>query len=167
MLLLADKITIIETKDWHLPLVASSMRQADIDEIYAASGRGPLSALRFSVESSSKSWSIMIEGKPEGIFGIGMVNVLAGIGAPWLLGTDVLTRHTREFLRKSIACRDYMLYLHPHLRNFVDTRNHVSVRWLKWLGFTFSSVIDINGQKFRMFEMRSSDVRYRSSPDNR
>ncbi len=30
-----------------------------------------------------------------------------------------------------------MLDLFPHLQNYVDARNEISIRWLKWLGFRF------------------------------
>jgi hypothetical protein len=30
-----------------------------------------------------------------------------------------------------------MLDLYPHLENYVDVRNELSIKWLRWLGFQF------------------------------
>lgn len=134
------------------------MRQADRDEVSALSGRTPARALLNSVKRSSVAETVLIDGRAEMIFGVGDVNILAGVGSPWALGTDEIERNQREFLRKSVACRDRMRARYPVLCNVVDARNRVSVRWLKWLGFVFSEPVLVSGHVCYVFSMRSGDV---------
>ncbi|MHB0785575.1 phage protein Gp13 family protein [Bradyrhizobium sp. 5.13L] len=143
------------------------MRKADRDEIAAASGKSPAEALAFSLRKSSQAWTAIIDGRPEVMFGVADLNILAGVGAPWLLGTDAIDRHFRQFLRRSVSWRDQLLRRYPVLRNFVDDRNVVSIRWLRWLGFRFTDPVTFRGYAFRAFELRASDVRIDDGANDR
>lgn len=134
------------------------MRQADKEEVFAGSGRSPVAALVFSLRKSSNAWTAIVNGRPEVMFGVGDINVLAGVGGPWLLGTDAVERHYVPFLRASVSFRDQLLRRYPVMRNFVDDRNRASIRWLRWLGASFSDPVMFNGHSFRMFELRSGNV---------
>jgi hypothetical protein len=114
--------------------------------------------MAFSLRKSSHAWTAMIDGRPEVMFGVGDLNILAGVGAPWLLGTEAVERHYIAFLRNSVGFRDQLLRRYPVMRNFVDDRNKASKRWLAWLGATLSDPVELNGHMFRLFELRSADV---------
>jgi hypothetical protein len=90
------------------------------------------------------------------MFGVADLNILTGLGAPWLLGTDAVDRNYRQFLRRSLSWREQLSQRYDVLRNFVDDRNEVSKRWLEWMGFTLFDPIPVgvNGEMFRMFELR-------------
>lgn len=148
-------IEIVPARPSHLRRIAAVMRQADRDEIMAASGRSPLSALSFSFRNSRMCWVALVDGKPEVIFGAGDVNFLGGLGAPWLLGSEAVWKHRREFMRMSGHWRDQLLERYSILRNVVDCRNTASIRWLGWLGFRFSPPFDLRGNPFMLFEMRA------------
>lgn len=75
-----------------------------------------------------------------------------------MLGTDVVLAHQMEFLRRSREWRNQLLQRYSTLTNFVDVRNEVSVRWLRWLGFKLSEPITYRGHDFYVFELRSTDV---------
>lgn len=92
------------------------------------------------------------------MFGVGDINVLAGVGAPWLLGTDAVDLNFRRFLRGSIDWRNQLLARYAIMRNLVDDRNVVSKRWLQWLGFRLLDPIELRGHTFRLFELRAGDV---------
>lgn len=134
------------------------MRQADREEIDAISGRTPYDALSLSFRKSTRAYTGLVNGKPEVMFGSADINILTGVGAAWLLGTDAVERHQLRFLRESIDWRDQLLQRYSVLRNFVDTRNAVSIRWLRWLGATFSEPVTLRGHEFLLFELRSRDV---------
>lgn len=134
------------------------MRQADRDEVIAATGRDVLPVLFSSYRKSTICMVALIDGKPEVIFGAGDLSILTGLGAPWLLGSDAIERHRVEFLRQSVHWRDQLLRRYSMLRNIVDCRNRVAIRWLRWLGFEFSEPFDHRGYRFMMFEMRARDV---------
>lgn len=140
----------------HIAPLAERMRAADVDEVLAASGRAPHEALEISLRKSALAWTALIDGSPEIMFGVGDLNVLTLTAAPWLLGTDAVERHYREFSRRSRDWRDQLLERYAVLRNVVDDRNEVSKRWLRWLGFELSdpAALGVNGELFRLFELR-------------
>ncbi|MDX8537068.1 DUF2833 domain-containing protein [Mesorhizobium abyssinicae] len=154
----AVDIRVIPARAGHIRSIARRMRKADREEVLAASGYTPAAALIFSLRKSSHAWTAMIDGVPEVMFGVGDLNVLAGVGAPWLLGTDAVEKHYVHFLRSSVGFRDQLLRRYAVLKNFVDVRNRASIRWLRWLGFTLSDPVEFRGHEFRLFELRSPDV---------
>lgn len=129
-----DEIRPVQPGD--IELVAHRLRDADRDEVWASNHLKPLEALRSSVSRSLESWTWTVDGVPEAVGGVGALDMLAGIGVPWMLGTDAVQRNARAFLRMSRPTLDMMHGYFPHLRNMVDARNTISIRWLKWLGFT-------------------------------
>lgn len=140
----------------HVAAIAARMRPADAAEVMASSGKSPHDALMFSFLKSSIAWTALVDGRPEVMFGAADLNVLTSTGAPWLLGTDAVDRNYRLFLRQSLNWREQLSQRYSVLRNFVDDRNEVSKRWLSWMGFTLFDPIPIgvNGEMFRMFELR-------------
>lgn len=155
---MAADIQIVRARAAHIRTIAERMRQADRDEVWASSRKSPAGALMYSLRKSSVAWTALVDGRPEVMWGVGDINILAGVGAPWLLGTDAVEKHTVTFLRRSTDFRAQLLARYSVLRNFVDDRNTVSIRWLKWLGFKLSDPVEMNGHSFRLFELRADDV---------
>lgn len=155
---MAADIQIVKARACHIRSVAERMRKADREEVWAASRKTPLGALLYSYRKSSLAWTALVDGRPEVMFGVGDLNILAGVGAPWLLGTDAVEKHYVTFLRQSVDFRAQLLARYSVLRNFVDSRNRVSIRWLQWLGFRLLDPVEMNGHTFRLFELRADDV---------
>lgn len=155
---MAAEIAIVPARPGHIGEIARRMRRADREEVFAASGRSPISALSFSYRHSSLTWTALFDGRPEVMWGVGDINILIGIGAPWLLGTDAVEENFRAFLRISRDWPAQLLSRYRLLRNVVDARNTVSLRWLEWLGFRLFEPVEINGHPFRLFEMGETYV---------
>lgn len=160
-------IKIVPARAAHVRTIARRMRQADRDEVAAISKLSPAEALIYSLRKSAHAWTALMDGRPEVMFGVGDLNVLAGVGAPWLLGTDAVEENYVAFLRLSPDFRDQLLRRYSTLRNFVDARNRVSIRWLRWLGFKLFDPVELRGHKFHMFELRSADVRFDDGSNDR
>lgn len=147
---------VVTARPIHIRHIARHMRPADRDEVAASHGLAPFSALKLSLHRSKRAWTIMSpEDVPIGMFGVGDANILAGVGSPWLLGTDELPRHAMIFLRNCPYWVGQLLEGYTVLRNCVDDRNKLSMRWLKWLGFTIGEPVAFKGHLFRMFELRA------------
>jgi hypothetical protein len=144
----------------HIPYLADHMRVADVSEVLAMSGRKPFDALDRSLSSSDVCFTATCDDVPMCMFGVGTVNMLSRVGVPWLLGTDDVEKHYRPFSRGSVFWRDYMTARYDLLINAVDTRNTMSMRWLKWLGFTLHEAMPMGVSKipFHPFELRSAHV---------
>lgn len=131
--------------------LAPRLRMADLQEIQAASGLPPITALLEGAELSAPSCTVIgNSGFVAGMFGI----VPEGtFGRVWLLGSDELVTPplSRQFLRE---CRSYLAVMErPYLAigNVIDERNRLHVRWLKWLGFTFINRLPEYGVERRPF----------------
>ena len=146
-------IKIVPARGKHCRSIARRMRVADVTEVWRAGRVGPVTALRRSMRQST-AFTVLMDGRPEIMYGAGDLNVLAGVGGVWLLGTDAITRNWRWFLRATAEGLPALFSRHEVLRNAVDRENAASLRWLKWLGATFLMEIDVHGHPFVLFEMR-------------
>jgi hypothetical protein len=134
----------------------ANLRPSDLTECQAY-GRGDIAAgIETSVNRSVLCWSAFIDGDLAAILGCAPINILTGIGSPWMLGTPVLDRHQRVLVRSTPEYIARMLKAFPHLVNFVHANNTTSVRWLRRLGFTLHEAAPFGalGEPFHRFEMR-------------
>lgn len=141
----------------HAVHISARMRRADIDEVMASGGHDPMTALRESLDSAAKAWTALVNDEPGCMFGVTALDILSGLGCPWLLGTNLVEKNSIAFLRRSKRYVAEMLDLFPYLYNFVDARNRLSIRWLKWCGFDFAKTPKPYGVAqlpFYRFEMR-------------
>ena len=135
----------------HIPYLAEHMSPADVAELYASAAVSPYGGLMKSLEASVLAWTGMVSGphpdprgrehdtRPVCMWGVSPIDILGGVGSPWLLGTDELPHHAKTFLKLNRQYIPKMLGLFPKLVNFADVRHVISIRWLKRLGFTFDA----------------------------
>lgn len=133
--------------------VAFNMRQVDQWEIWHSSRRGAHEVLRDSVGQSFVVRTIERGGIPVAIFGLAPLPAGA---CPWMLGTDDLARCTGLLRECRVIVNDWA-YRHTYLTNAVWSKNHVHIKWLRWMGFTFDGEDTRNGETFLHFH-RSSHV---------
>ena len=116
--------------------LAPRLRQEDKQEILAGSGLLPYEALHIGFKNAVIVFTIFNpKNKPVGIFGVDDVG--NGIGAIWLLATKDLAKIQIAFLKE---CREVIKFLNTKYKilwNFVDCRNQLHIKWLKWCGFKF------------------------------
>ena len=117
--------------DW----VATHLRDADRNEAIALGGRDPEDVVQFSHEQSEKSYIGLYEDEPFIVFGVS--HFQDEVGCVWLVGTDKIHDARVGFLRVSHYWLNDLHENYPLLFNYVDARNTLHIRWLRWLGFTF------------------------------
>ena len=118
--------------------LAPKMRLADRREIQASDNLSPLKALvlPFTYEGS-RNYSI-IGNKDEGVigmFGSSPCQFKKGYGVAWMLSSEQLRNHARQFLRECPKWIEEMGQGYEYLYNFVDERNWETLKWLQFLGF--------------------------------
>lgn len=128
-----NEYSVVDCYLEHVKYVADNIRQADKDELYSASGKFPLHALLHGYMHSDYLKSGCVNGIPICIFGT--VPVLEHTALVWMVGTDEIERVSTRFLRESRRYADEMQDKYNLLWNYVDARNTVHHRWLRWLGF--------------------------------
>ncbi len=135
----------------HAAEVCGRLRRADYAEVAAATGRDPDRVLMASWEKSIYRWAIVRRDEVIGVFGVAPYTLMGRTGAPWLLGTDGMQRIKLRFVRESVTWVSHMLRLYPVLANWVDTRNRLSIKWLRWLGFEIKPEPEPFGAERRPF----------------
>ncbi len=151
---------IVSAQTEHIYHIANNMNPADKDEC-AALGLGPFKALLDSFHRSVISWTGMVDDRPVCMFGVSPIDILGGIGCPWLLGTDELKKHAKTFMKLNRLYVPKMLDLFPVLSNYVDVRHETAIRWLKWLGFRFDPEpieYGVSRLPFYKFKMEKEDM---------
>lgn len=140
----------------HLPVLAATMRAAERDEL-AAFDLTPAQGLDIALRHATAAWAGVVGDAPVCLFGVSAPSLLSGTGAPWLLSTDGILPHQHSFLRQCRGVIWEMLQLHPRLADHVDARNHVSISWLRWIGFRVEEAIPhgLRGEPFHPFWMEA------------
>ncbi|MET3601122.1 hypothetical protein [Martelella mangrovi] len=115
--------------------MAEELRPEDKEEARAG-GASPLQALVSGFALSDQCFTIEADEGPIAIFG--HVRLPDGEGSPWLLGTEGIERHWLWFLRNSPEIIARVQRPYRRIYNFVDARNAVHIKWLRWCGFSFA-----------------------------
>ena len=129
--------------------LAPRLRYEDKRELLTSSGNTPYQSLLNGFIASDVCFTITDqENIPVGMFGV------TPEGAIWLLATPEIKRIRFSFLRESRKVVDFLNNQYPKLWNFVDCRNELHLRWLKWCGFKFIRKINygVLQQPFYEFE---------------
>ncbi len=118
--------------------LAPRLRSADRREIQAALGStSPTDVLRRGVYASDPCFAVVANGSVVALFGVVPIARLPETGSVWLLASDDFAARPAFIVRSSKA---WLTTLHERYRvltNYVDARNEVHIRWLRWCGFTF------------------------------
>lgn len=126
------------------------MREADIAETRAVQGIAPNAALVNCVKESGNAIGTFVDGELILVHGLGELS--RDVGIPWALGTDAIEEHGLYLCKYAKKVVDRMLLDYPILMNYVDTRNKVHLRWLKWMGFIFPDQYrNFSGTPFALF----------------
>jgi hypothetical protein len=115
--------------------VADNMRAADVRELWLSHRMKPREALHKTFDLHGPHWTGRWAGQPVAMFGIATSCSLTKCGTPWMLATDEMLEHKREFLYMS---KKYMKIAEAnfnYLENYVHEDNEASIKWLQWLGF--------------------------------
>lgn len=137
--------------------VADNMREDDVREVYAAAMLTPRKAVDISIERTDVPMVGEVDGVPFVLFGVSYPYALADYGMPWLLATPAIEAHAVPFLRHSAGVVREMKARYDHLENWVDARNRLSIRWLRWCGFTVDPATPFGALKrpFHRFHARA------------
>ena len=116
--------------------LAPRLRTSDKKEILASVGLTPYEAMMIGYLENVIVFTIVNKyNEPVAIFGINDVG--QNVGAIWLLATDKLKDIQYSFLRENKKVIDFLNTKYKILWNFVDCRNSLHIKWLKWCGFKF------------------------------
>lgn len=154
---MAAEVLIRPTEPGDAARLFANLRPSDLTECQAYGQADIAAGIEASVRRSVLCWTALVDGEVAAILGVAPLNILTGMGSPWMLGTPLVDRYQRVLVRKTPEYIARMLKAFPHLVNFVHARNTTSVRWLRRLGFTLHEAVPFGplGEPFHPFELRA------------
>ena len=72
-------------------------------------------------------------------------------GVVWMCATDDIYQYQMAFLRKRKAELEYLAQDYMLLHNYVEARNTLHLKWLRWTGFTLINKHTKFGAEKRLF----------------
>lgn len=150
---------IRNAKQADVDFLKGKIRQDDIIEIWDMHNLDIDEAIQRSFRVSDKCWVGCINDEPIMIFGVAMHPTSTIIGLPWMIATDNIrmarygvVKASREYVRR-------MMEGFNMLENYVDMRNTISKKWLKWCGFCIEEpcIMGVERKYFHRFWMKGSD----------
>ncbi|MER9178937.1 hypothetical protein [Mesorhizobium sp. M0767] len=138
----------VEDAFWnYLPPVLDDIRDADLQEWYAGTGK-PFSVGAFlKLQQEGYKKVARLDGKALCFWGVDEG------GDIWLFATNQAERNALALHRVLHPELDKMFALHPKLKALSDSRNTVHHLWLTWLGFKEEDELFIApfGLPFKLF----------------
>jgi hypothetical protein len=132
--------------------LAPELRIEDLREITASVEEPPHEVLERGVLESDPCYAVIDRaGSVVALFGVVPDPGDTQTGRIWLLGSSQLVARTFFFIRNSRQWVETIQRRYAVLWNWVDARNEVHIRWLKWCGFTQTSVDETYGVEGRPF----------------
>jgi RimJ/RimL family protein N-acetyltransferase len=119
-----------------------------------------LQSVRFTQRMGGICMVCMISGKPELVCGACRYDMLSDKGQIWMLHTDAVARkQRRKFVTMSKSVLDTLVKRSgcTCLDNWCLSENKQSIRWLKWLGFSFDRDVFFQGHMWRHFYITAGD----------
>lgn len=116
--------------------VCSRLRSADREEIEAMWGVPPELMFEYTSIDRVKVFESARTGCRLGLAGVDSLGDPT-TGLIWMIATDDLIGHQMEFLKYSKPFIEEHEEPYDLIFNWVDARNEVHLKWLRWCGFTF------------------------------
>ena len=132
--------------------LAPKLRKEDLQEIKANANIKGINALIQGLHLSEVPISIFND-KEEIVCMLGCCPTnIHSVATVWLLASEGLGKNlTYRFLKHSIGVTDIFQKRYQVLFNFVDARNTLHIKWLKWCGFTIINKHYNYGYEKRLF----------------
>ena len=141
--------------------MAHNLRKADMNELQAVLGNNLDTAhiLYEGIKNSDNPRTFLVDGEPSAIYGV--VNAQSDdlkVGWVWLLGTNKIKKAKTFFLKHSKKELAEQEKEYDVLANYVDVRNTVHIKWLKWLGFKALREVNYGVEQRKFYEFASACV---------
>jgi hypothetical protein len=133
-------------------LLAPRLREADLQEIAAVTTEQPVELLERSIRCSVPCHAVLdAQELLLALFGAAPDARKQEAGWVWMLGSTDLEKHTVAFLRQGPYWIEQLHERYRVLGNWIDARNEVHIRWLRWCGFQLLQRDERHGVQQRPF----------------
>ncbi len=135
-----------------------NLRKADRLEVETITGSNDIyNKLKDSILKSNYAKSFLVDNKVAGIYGVSNSPYNNHIGYPYLLCTNELYKLKKTFIKNCIDRVNEMQSKFPVLFNYIDSRNILHLKWIKYCGFKIINDKYFNNVKFYGFMKKRED----------
>lgn len=127
-----------------------NLRLDDINELKAL-GSNPERSLLIGFIYSDECYTVKLNNKIIGMFGVSSYKMPKGFASIWFLGSDDLLKIPLTFVREGKNYINKFMEKYDIIVNAVDARNVSHINWIERCGMNFSSSIFINDIEFKQF----------------
>ena len=142
-------LSIVKPTDEMVRHIAKNLRPADEAEIRAHGFSDVQGVLIAGTRIGTSHVVLGPDGSPLAVGGY--CSEGEGVASVWLVASQGMTRHRREFLAEVGPFLDDLQKSFPLIYNFVWAGNREHIRLLRWLGCSFINTKRINGNPFYEF----------------
>jgi len=152
---LAINVILRDVEQGDVEVLSNNLREADRDELEAATSIDVHTLIKDSVEMSTYTQTGLIDDELVCMWGVCPISMIGRKGSPWMLSTTLIEKYPLTFLKRCKPVVKKFTESYTFLENHVDVRNTVAIHWLKWLGFKFDEPKPwgIKGMDFQRFSM--------------
>lgn len=110
------------------------------------------------ITNSDEAWTASDEDGIICIFGVSSVSLLSDKGVPWLITSNRIQDHKKNFLKGARLAIQHWLKKYSMLENNIPHGFDRLLKWLEWAGFTVypAAPVGRNGQLLHRIEMRKT-----------
>ena len=133
-------VKIVKSTVDHAGYLQHHLRSSDVRECMIHSST-PWRALHAPLRyKDAHTWTGIYKDEPVCMFGVVPISVTDDFRAAtiWMLGTDVLDKNPRPFLRNSKLMCNWIANQYDLIENVVPVDHERTIKWLDWLGFAFA-----------------------------
>jgi hypothetical protein len=149
------RVKIKPLREADLLKLEKTLREIDRLEVEAMLGPDIRNALFICAQTSFRAKAAYANGKLVAAWGIGSRTPLSREGCPWLLATTEMDKPEvrKAFLQRSREEFEALTEGYHYCWNYVHAANRTAIKWLKWLGFTFTGdEATVAGEPFLYFK---------------
>lgn len=96
----------------------------------------PLMLLQSTIEKGAPSFTCFIDDQPVAMFGLDSTSIIGANQWLWMITTAEVEKHQLPLLRWSKRFVQWAHKCYGPVGGMVDRENDISLKWLKWIGFT-------------------------------
>lgn len=151
-----DKVIVAKTSPEHIGMLKNNLSEENERESFAMAHKSGSQVLQEAFDASEISYTMLYNGEPVLSLGVIRKSLLSDEGLLWLMHSADIKKVKIRALRKSVYYLKKFLMTFNSLENYIDARNVLTIKWLKWCNFTIDDAKRVGSENmpFHKFHLR-------------
>jgi len=122
----------------HATLISTNLAPFLEEELLALKDQPVEKTIAEGITKSDDSWSAFDDEGIIAIFGVRRIHLLSDKAVPWLITSNLIHKHKRDFLKAAKLSIAHWLTQYDVLENYIPAGFPFLLRWIEWAGFKVS-----------------------------